>query len=154
MEEQLFDRPGEILGLAAALDGEHGEAIEYELLALRYRVSDLDRGRLDWREFSVLLNRWQLLPGSALADSIAGAETWPVRDQLLAHAVDLLANANWQRAKAGTRRSVPRPKPVPRPWEKPKSQRLGSGAIPAASFDDWWDSVGATVRKERAAGGV
>lgn len=48
--------------------------------------------------------------------------------------------ANWQRAG---RKTAPKPKPIPRPWEKPKTTTLGKEPIPISQFNDWWDSKAA-----------
>lgn len=61
---------------------------------------------------------------------------WSVEAQLMAEATDALNMANWQR---GGRRSAPKPKPIPRPWLKPKHTTLGSDPIPISQFNDWWD---------------
>lgn len=58
-------------------------------------------------------------------------------DQLLAALVDLLQVGNWQRAG---RKHAPKPKRLPRPWEKSKGKQLGSAPIPVSKFNDWWDS--------------
>lgn len=72
---------------------------------------------------------------SQLGQEIHG-KIWSVEAQILAEAVDALNLANWQR---GGRRSAPKPKPLPRPWLKPKGRSLGSDPIPISAFNDWWD---------------
>lgn len=54
--------------------------------------------------------------------------------------VDQLAIANWQRAG---RKNAPKPKPIERPWLKPKSTHLGKDPIPVQDFNDWWDAQSA-----------
>lgn len=66
---------------------------------------------------------------------------WGVAEQLLAMVADSLAQGNWQRAG---KKSAPRPKPIPRPWQKQKTQTLGRDAIPVAEFDGWWDAQAKT----------
>jgi hypothetical protein len=66
----------------------------------------------------------------------------------MAEVVDALNMANWQRAG---RRSAPKPKRVPRPWEKPKATTVGKDAIPISKFNDWWDSKRSKRRSRRAA---
>jgi len=83
---------------------------------------------------------------SALATALHG-QSWSIEAQLTAIAADALHIANWQRAG---RRSAPKPKRIPRPWEKPKTTTLGKGAIPISMFNDWWDSK-RTKRQSRKA---
>lgn len=70
---------------------------------------------------------------------------WSIEAQLLAVLTDYTASANWQRAG---RKSAPKPKRIPRPWEKPKSTNFGKGALPVDQFKDWWDAK-ADARKSR-----
>jgi hypothetical protein len=83
-------------------------------------------------------------PSSALSKELHGP-SWSVEAQLIALAADHLAMGNWQRAG---RKSAPKPKRIPRPWEKPKTTALGKGAIPVSQFKDWWDAK-ANERKGR-----
>lgn len=62
---------------------------------------------------------------------------WDISAQLLAMVADSIAQGNWQRAG---KKSAPRPKPIPRPWEKKRTQQLGRDAIPVADFSGWWDA--------------
>jgi hypothetical protein len=75
-------------------------------------------------------------PNSALAKELHGAR-WSTEAQLMAFALDALHLGNWQRAG---KRTAPKPKPIPRPWEKPKTTSLGSKPIPISQFDSWWES--------------
>lgn len=83
-------------------------------------------------------------PLSALATELHGPR-WSIEAQLMAEVYDVLAAANWQRAG---RKSAPKPKRLPRPWEKVKATVLGSKPIPIPAFNDWWDSR-KTKRKTR-----
>lgn len=94
---------------------------------------------LTWYDLAAFVKHLQRDPESALAVELHGP-TWSVEAQLLATIADSLAWANWQRAG---KKTAPKPTPIPRPWEKPKSTSLGSDAIPIADFDDWWNSAGA-----------
>lgn len=94
---------------------------------------------LSWRDLWVLVMRWQRTPGTALCEAVHG-ERWSVEGQLLAHVIDLLEVGNWQRMG---KKSAPKPKKFPRPWEKSKAQRIGRDPIPWSEFDDWWDSQSA-----------
>ena len=76
---------------------------------------------------------------SALRRAQAGGEghLWSVTDYLLALIADLLQSGNWQRAGD---KHAPRPKPIPRPGEKPDGEHMGSDPIPLGEFDAWWDN--------------
>jgi hypothetical protein len=76
-------------------------------------------------------------PTSALQRSARGFD-WTDSDVMLADVVDLLAEANWQRARL--RRSE-HPKPVKRPWVTDDSQNIGKDPIPISDFYDWWNST-------------
>ncbi len=84
----------------------------------------------------MLVRGWQRTAGTALQEAMYGT-IWPVHTQLLAEVVDALNIANWQR---GGRKNSPKPKRIPRPWEKKRAQTLGSDPIPISQFDDWWDA--------------
>lgn len=141
------DHPGGILALCRLIE-RHGEALEFDLLTAGWSLDDLGV-TLSWRDLQVLVRRWQVLPGSALCASVQGVEHWPITDQLLAEILDTLNTANWQRIGKSY---APRPKRFPRPWEKAKVRRFGSGPIPLSKFNDWWDGVG-TRRKARGTKG-
>lgn len=126
-------QPGGILGLCRLLT-EHGEAVEYDLLALGYRLDWLGTRRLSWRDLWVIV---RMAPrSSALARSIHGARAvWTQETYLLADIFDVLAAANWQRAGKG-----PKPKPFPRPRREDDKTvtRYGSGALPIDELDAWF----------------
>jgi len=126
---------GGILGLVRLLE-RFGEAIEYDLLTHGLNRADLGTLALSWRDLLVLVKRWQKLPGTALCEAINGV-VWSTGDQLLAELLDSTHSANWQRAG---KKSAPKPKRIPRPWEKNKKQSLGSEPIPISKFAAWWDS--------------
>jgi len=131
----LGHRRGGILGLYGLLT-EHGEAIEYDLLERGMRLDDLGTEALSWRDLLVLVRRWQVMPSTATSEAVHGTR-WSVTDQLLALIFDVLNQANWQRQK---KRTAPKPKPLPRPWDAAKSTSIGSDPIPISQFDEWWDS--------------
>lgn len=83
----------------------------------------------------MLVKRWLKTPSSATYESVNGV-MWSVEAQLVAALVDLTQIANWQRAG---KKSAPKPKPIERPWQKPKSQTIGRDPIPISQFNDWWD---------------
>lgn len=143
MAEGRRDRAGGIFGLCELLD-EHAEAIEADLLDRGWRLAEVGRG-FSWRDLLVMVRAFQRDPESATARSMHG-EHWRPRDQLLAAIVDILQVGNWQRAG---KKSAPKPKPIPRPWEKPKGRTLGARPIALSKFDAWWDSMGAKRRKKK-----
>jgi hypothetical protein len=107
---------------------------------------------LSWRDLYVLVRGFQRDPTSATSTSLHGTH-WSVTDQLLAGLYDLLQNANWLLQKQlNPKKSVPRPKPLQRPWQKSKSQRLGSEPIAIAAFDAWWDQAGEEANGGRGSG--
>lgn len=59
---------------------------------------------------------------SAYAREVHPTTEWSAAEYLLASTVDLLSSANWQRGGGKGKR----PKPLPRPGEKPTSTRYGS----------------------------
>lgn len=75
------------------------------------------------RELQPELSAWA--SGAVLAD-------------LMAHAVDLLAGGNWQRAG---KKTAPKPKPIPRPGRKDESTKYGADPIPVKDFDNWWNGA-------------
>lgn len=124
---------GGIQGLVELLD-EHGEAVEYDLIALGLRLRDLGTERLTWRDLFVIVR--QSPRTTALnRERLGEAADWSLTEHLLAGVFDLLAGANWQRSGD---KHAPRPKPIARPGSKSEGTSLGSGAIPASEFDAWW----------------
>lgn len=139
MAGSVPDFHGGIAGLCWLLS-KHAEAIEYDLLALGLRLDDLGTDRLTWRDLYVVVHRSG--PGSALIRELepqrAAWASGAVLADLAAHAVDLLAQGNWQRQG---KKSAPKPKPVPRPGKEPQGQKYGSEPIPVKDFDNWWNGV-------------
>lgn len=145
MAEGLEGHGGGIVGLLELID-QHQEAVEYELLVAGYRLDDLGTPALSWRDLLVLMHRWLSLPHNAVAEAVDGHTRWTVAEQLLAVIVDVLEWANWQRLG---KRSAPKPKRVPRPWEKSASKKYGKDPIPASQFDAWWESRSSKPEKKR-----
>lgn len=122
------------------------QALQYDLLVRGLTLEALGSVAFTWYDLLVFAKHVQAEPSSALAKELHGP-AWSVEGQLLATVADHLAFANWQRAG---RKSAPKPKRIPRPWEKPKSTSLGKGAIPIAQFADWWDSRKSKRSRKRA----
>lgn len=127
--------PGGIAALAAEL-AEHGEAIEFDLIALGLRREWLGTPALSWRDLWVILHH--LPRDSAYARSRHGeAALWGLTDHLLATLIDAVQDGNWQRAG---KKNAPRPKRVKRPGggKAAGERKFGRDPIPIARFDDWW----------------
>ena len=101
-----------------------------------FRLRDFGCPEYTWHDLWVLVRRLQVEPGSALRDAVHG-QVWPVGDQLLANLLDAVNFGNWQRVN---KKSAPKPKRTPRPWETTKAQRIGADPIPISQFHDWWDA--------------
>ncbi|MER7174196.1 hypothetical protein [Streptomyces mesophilus] len=95
----------------------HGAALRADLQH-RYGLdlADVWRGQLAPRR---VLDLAEHLPtGSALATSLTGDPAhrgWDLHAHLIAHVIDAAHHTAWTVAQAGSRKPVPRPKPLPRP---------------------------------------
>lgn len=125
----------------------HGGALEYDLVTLTgYTLDDIG-GALPWRALSHFIAG--LGPGSRLYRAAhpeeAEMEPWldgSMAAALLADMYDLLNAFRWQFESSQTKRKTKRPRPYQRPWmgdEARGIKRIGSGAVPLAAFDEWWD---------------
>lgn len=143
----LGRRAGGILGLVTSVLNKPDvrKALQYDLLIRGLSLENLGTEAFTWYDLLVMVRYLQGDSDSRLSAELHGP-TWSVRDQLLAQITDLLALANWQRAG---RKHSPRPKPVPRPWIKPKVQTVGSDPIPISQFASWWDSKAKPKPKTR-----
>lgn len=110
--------------------------MQFDLLLRGLSLEHLGTEALTWYDLLVFVEHIQTDPSSALSRHFHG-ERWSIEVQLLANIQDTLAMANWQR---GGKKSAPKPKRTPRPWEKPKATTIGKDAIPISEFNDWWDS--------------
>lgn len=129
----------------AQLIGEHGSALDYDLLTLTgYTLSDIG-GALPW---GALLHFVQHLPrDSALSRELeptSDAERWAngaATAAILADLYDLISQFNNNMAARGTGRRARAAKPYPRPWERAKrgQRRIGSDAVSIAEFERWWN---------------
>lgn len=145
MVEVLRHQPGKLIGLLA-LDREHWEAIEADLLRSGWTLDDVPH-RLTWR--AVLAHVRTARRGTALYSLTNGERAdWGLAEQLAAEAVDALRISNWQRTENG-RKGRKQPKPVKRPWDvadKAEQKQFGSGAVSIDEFRRFWDN--AAVRSE------
>lgn len=130
---------GGILGLNRDVLSEPNarQALQYDLIVRGLTLDHLGSEAFTWYDLATFVKHVQLEPHSALAKELHG-EVWTIEAQLLASIADTLASANWQRAG---KKSAPRPKPIPRPWEKAKATAFGKDAIPISQFNDWWESA-------------
>ena len=138
MAGRLRAQPGGILGLHVEILSvpTRRAALAYDLLKRGQSLDDLGTRRLSWSDLVITARLIQHDHSSALATELHG-QRWSIEAQLLADVVDLLAVANWQR---GGKKHAPKPKPVERPWRKPKVTKLGRDPIAISQFNDWWDS--------------
>ncbi len=90
-----------------------------------------------------MVRAFQRDPSTATSRAVHG-EHWSITDQLLAAIVDILQFGNWQRAG---KKHAPKPKRLPRPWEKARGRQLGSKPIPISKFDAWWESKRKSKKK-------
>lgn len=139
MAEGLHGQAGGIVGLLELID-EHQEAVEFELLLIGRHLDELGTPALSWRDFLVLVRRWQKMPGNALAAAVHGVEVPSWGEQVMATMVDLLQAIAWKLPRP--KRAAGKPKRFARWWEKRKQQKFGRDPIPMSTFDDWWDTAG------------
>lgn len=91
-----------------------------------------------------MVSRWVSMPHNAVAEARAGHSLWTVGEQLLAIVIDAVNQQTWVMQKLQTKKTVPRPKPFPRPWDE-KPSTFGKGAIPYDEVDAW---IASTIREE------
>lgn len=135
MDQGVVGDAGGILSLCRLLD-EHGEAIEYDLIQFGLRLEWLGTPALSWRDLLVIVRGRG--PQSRLSFAMDGEQVlWTQTDYLLAAVIDVLQEANWQRAG---KPNAPRPKRVARPGVKDDegTKKYGRDPIPISEFNDWW----------------
>ena len=119
---------------------EHGEAVEYDLIALGLRLDDLGTERLSWRDLLVIAR--QSPPGSALNRALDPG--W--RATLDTHLLRRIEHAGrvsvWQ--NAGGR--GPAPEPLTLPWE----QRERAWDHDVLEWDEAADALGGDERMREA----
>ncbi|MGW4634340.1 DUF5361 domain-containing protein [Nocardia sp. NPDC004415] len=119
----LGAEPGGILGLDALLE-EHGEAIEYDLIALGLRLRLLGTDALGWADLRVIVKHLPL--DSALLRTMYPEESrWRTAEHLLADVSDSLRWLVWARTDDG-RRGRNRPEPIQRPGRQSDRERVGT----------------------------
>lgn len=122
---------------------EHGGALNHDLMTrLGAFIEDVP-DVVSWRD---LMDFIHYLPNdsalfSALHPDIAPWATTAQTNSILANIYDAIAQLSHMYASAHTKKTLPKPKPYPRPFAKDEDeQRLGSDPIPMSEFDDWWNS--------------
>ena len=108
-------------------------ALEADLLTMGYTLDDYP-DRLSLRAIRAFMF-WADQNTSAVARLVRGpAAGWTHTEELLARILDALQDANWQRQE---QKFAPRPKPTPRPGEKPEGvQHFGSdGGVSINEFE-------------------
>ena len=96
--------------------GEHGEALEADLIRCGLRLRDCPSESFDWRDLLVLVRH----SGSetALYKSMYPEQAgWTLTNMLLAAIVDVLRWLQWAKTKDGAR-GYNMPEPIPRPGVK------------------------------------
>lgn len=93
---------------------EHGPEVEADLLeTFGVDILDLGTERLTWGRLARLLEA--LPPNARTRVAVRGFMAYGPTEHVLAAMGDILLHANWQRAQVNSKRSVPDPKPFPRP---------------------------------------
>lgn len=118
MGEGVEHRGGKILGLARLLTGEHGTAIEYDLLDHGWHPRQVGPV-LSWTEFEVFMQHLPATPESAYFRVRHPTDYWyGITEQFSAAILHAIQSGNWQRGGGkGTRPQIyepPRPKAVRR----------------------------------------
>lgn len=101
------------------------------------RLDDLGTKKLSWLDL-LLVVIYSPAAGPLGRAMLGERALWGIPEYLLALAVDVLQEGNWQRGGG----KGPRPTRVPRPEDQEKIQAFGSDPIPIKDFQSWWDEEG------------
>lgn len=119
---------------------EHGDAVEYDLIALGLRLRDLGSAAFNWRDLWVVVKHAP--SSSALTLSVDGTETieWDLTRQLLADVADTLHLLWWAKTTDG-QANPPRnqPEPIPRPGVEDDTKRIGDEPMDFDEMRAWLD---------------
>lgn len=129
MGREVGYEAGGILSLVHLID-EHGEALEFDLIALGLRLRDCPSPEFNWRDLFVVcryLGRDSRLYGVMNPDDDT---SWGVAEYLLATVVDNGNARLWQEGGGKGKK----PKPVARPGDV---KRYGKDALPVAEMAEW-----------------
>lgn len=134
MEGRLRRGPGGILGILDELD-HHGDAIEYDLLTIGLRLSDIGTGRCTWRDVLIVMKGAPRTSAYARAKLGVDAE-WDRTNDLLAGLIDLLRRHRW--LDTGKRGSNPQQIDRPSTRRAADTRVFGRGtSMTPAELDAW-----------------
>ena len=120
---------GGILSLLTII-GDHGEALEFDLIRLGLRLRDCPSPGFNWRDLWVICRRLGRDSELYKAMNPEDDTAWSVTDYLLAMIADNTAFRLWQAANGKGKK----PRPVPRPGDV---KRYAGDALPVADMADW-----------------
>ena len=123
MARPLGSEPGGILGREALLE-EHGEAVEFDLIARGLRLRQLGTDVLSWRDLLAII-RWLPTDSALLRSMNPDADRWKLSQYLLADMTESLRWLMWSKTSDG-QQGRNRPQPITRPGMKPDRERLGT----------------------------
>lgn len=113
---------------------EHGEALEYDLIALGLRLRDLGTTALNWRDLWVICRNSGRTSALYASMNPEDDPTWSTTDYLLAVVAD---NTAWRLYQAADGKGA-KPKPIPRPGD---IQRTKADSMPVEDMRAWLDSI-------------
>jgi hypothetical protein len=127
----LRDRPGGIAGLLSQ-PRETWDALEADLLSTGLTLDDYPK-RLSLGAIRSFMH-WADPDTSAVARLLRGPEAgWRHIEELLATILEVLMEANWQRAG---KKNAPHPKPITRPGKEPEGvQHFGKEPMSINEFE-------------------
>ncbi|WP_324188420.1 DUF5361 domain-containing protein [Nocardia higoensis] len=123
MARPFGSQPGGILGLDALLE-EHGEAVEFDLIALGLRLRQLGTDVLSWRDLLAII-RWLPAESALLRSMDPVGSRWQVSQHLLAEMTDSLRWLVWAKTP-DAQQGRNRPEPIARPGKKTDRERVGT----------------------------
>lgn len=132
-----------MIALVKLID-EHGGALNYDLMTRMGASIDDVPTLVGWRDLNDFIS--YLPSDSALFNemhpNLGGWGTPLQTNSLLADIYDAINAFAYMYAKSHTKRTIPKPKPYPRPFvtQDNDEQKLGSEPIPVSEFEDWWNS--------------
>lgn len=132
-----------MISLARAIE-QHREAIEYDLLTKTgHEVNDIGR-TLSWDALDSFFKHIE--PTSALMRDLYPEEsawfTTAKTNRILADIFDMLAQINANLVGLAERKPAKKPKPYPRPGQKPSDEEkhFGRGGLPPGQLREWFEA--------------
>jgi hypothetical protein len=129
---QRRDRGG-IRGLLTLLREFRG-AVNYDLIALGYRVTDVP-SVLSWADLRDVI-KYQPASSALYREMHAEDAPWGLSEHLLAVLADAVIAGNWMQSRDG-QKNKNRPKPIPRPGVVPDKKKFGGNAESIDTIRDW-----------------